>query len=75
MGIKPHGRGAGAMTDREPTPSFVELNIADMFMLRFVLQSYDEEGQPVYAMTGNREAFETMQDHLDHVFPRIAIKS
>lgn len=58
------------MTNKESIPSVMDVNIGDAVTLKFVLQSFDEDGKAVYAIAMTAEGIEQMQDDMDLAFPR-----
>jgi hypothetical protein len=48
----------------------MDVNIGDAVTLKFVLQSFDEDGKAVYAIAMTAEGIEQMQDDMDLAFPR-----
>ena len=58
------------MTNKEPIPSVMDVNLGNAVTLKFVLQSFDEDGNAVYAIAMTAEGIEQMQDDMDLAFPR-----
>ena len=48
----------------------MDVNLGNAVTLKFVLQSFDEDGNAVYAIAMTAEGIEQMQDDMDLAFPR-----
>jgi hypothetical protein len=66
--------GDEAMTD-ENNPQFYDISIENKYILRFQKTWQQRDGQYAYACIGTIKDLESMQEHLDEVFPRSAKKS
>jgi hypothetical protein len=62
------------MTD-EKNPPFYDISIENKYILRFQKTWQQRDGQYAYACIGTIKNLESMQEHLDEVFPRSTTKS
>ena len=59
----------------ENNPQFYDISIEDRYIIRFRKTWQQRDGQYAYACIGTIKELESMQEHLDEVFPRSATKS